>query len=74
MKKILVSAKSVAQGFWRFVATTSTDFVFVALVVGYGIVIGFEGKLTIIIEAAIAAMIPIILIFLSTSVTLCKSY
>ena len=46
----------------------------IELVVGFGITTELDGEVKIMIEAVIAARIPIILIFLSTSVTLYKSY
>src|SRR5438445_6617714 len=74
VKKIFPSPKVKAHGFCKFAATICTASVPVGLVFGFGIIIEPDGDDMITIEAAIAAIIAMILVFLSTGLILCKSY
>jgi hypothetical protein len=66
LMKILSSEKSIAQGFSRLVARISTNWFGCSAVTGSGIGGGSEGDVKITAEKIKAAIIPPILILLST--------
>src|SRR5438445_12482257 len=74
VKKIFPSPKVKAHGFCKFAATICTASVPVGLVFGFVIIIEPDGDDMITIEAALAAIIEMILVFLSIGMSLRKLY